>query len=336
MEISEKIKVSVAVCTYNCEKYIGEQLYSILGQKCPVDEIVLGDDGSKDRTLEIAKDILEKSQVSYKILQNTPNLGYRKNFERTIASTTGEIIFLSDQDDVWKKDKVDVMLKYFLENPKCLMAFSDADVVDADLNRQKVSLWDAVSLKKDYQNFPEWKLLFLKGGYVTGAASAIRRELFEQTRPFSEICVHDAWLAMAAALQDGLVAVPEKLLMYRQHGSNQIGVSYSMRNSLQNKKKILMNLSEKQMEEHWNKKQIFEEILERFSTYICGDERFEKQINDCIEFHRSLAEMDNMSRVQRIRTILKNLKCKNYDRFAKTKGMFEGDFIYAVLHKTVR
>ena len=110
MEKNKRMRISVAICTYNGEKYIREQLESILNQEYSVDEIVVGDDGSSDRTIEVAEKILKTSDVSYRILRSTTNIGYRKNFERTIAATKGEIIFLSDQDDVWKRNKVKVVM----------------------------------------------------------------------------------------------------------------------------------------------------------------------------------------------------------------------------------
>ena len=333
MEKNKRMRISVAICTYNGEKYIREQLESILNQEYSVDEIVVGDDGSSDRTIEVAEKILKTSDVSYLILRSTTNIGYRKNFERTIAATKGEIIFLSDQDDVWKRNKVKVVAECFQKNPRYLMAFSDADVVDIKLNKQKRSLWEACFFKRDKKKIPEWDLLFLKGWYVTGAAAAIRRQLFEQVRPFSEICVHDAWLAMAAGLQDRLLAIPDKLWMYRQHGANQIGVAYSFRNKLRKKKEILVNLFQNQMIEHRNKKLIYIEMKERFDFFICDKPGFEKQMDKCIEFHSELAGMKSMPWSRRMRTILKHVKNGNYTRFTTTKGWLAGDFLFALLYK---
>lgn len=324
------MKLSVAICTYNCERFIREQIESILNQDCPVDEIVLGDDGSKDKTVKIAREILEAGKIPYKIILNTTNLGYRKNFEKTISETTGDIIFLSDQDDVWKKEKVSTLKKYFVDNPKCLMAFSNADIVDENLNKQRISLWEAVSLDKDKKKINEWELLFLKGGYVTGAAAVIRRSLFKQALPFSEVCVHDAWLAIVAALQEGIVAVPEKLFLYRQHTANQIGVNYSIKDRLMTKKKILLNLSKKQIEEHQSKSIMFKEIRESFKDFIDKNTGFKVQLDACVMFHEELAQMKQLSKVNRLKTVKKHWMNRDYDRFAKTRGMLIGDILCAI------
>ena len=101
--------ISVAMTTYNGEKYVKEQLESILEQTKPVDEIVIMDDKSTDETVEIIKKIQEKSEVNIILEVNKENVGYIENFRRAIKKTKCYIIFLCDQDDVWYKGKVEVM-----------------------------------------------------------------------------------------------------------------------------------------------------------------------------------------------------------------------------------
>ncbi|MCD8022826.1 MAG: glycosyltransferase [Lachnospiraceae bacterium] len=200
MKNTDEIQISVAMCTYNGEVYIREQLESILAQEVPVDEIVIRDDHSADQTVKIASEILSASDVRYEITVNESTLGFRGNFELAIGQTHGDIIFLSDQDDVWMKEKVRIMREHFARNPACLLVFSNADVVDENRRRQSMDLWDSVLLKKEITQKTDWKRLFLKGWYVTGATMAIRRELFEMSAPFPAACYHDAWLAMRAAI----------------------------------------------------------------------------------------------------------------------------------------
>ena len=107
--------ISVAMCTYNGEKYIQEQLESIIYQSVPPDEIVICDDCSNDATLEIVKDILNSYDGIVQLVSNKHNLGYRKNFEKAISLCHGDIIFLSDQDDVWSSNKIEIIKsKYFV------------------------------------------------------------------------------------------------------------------------------------------------------------------------------------------------------------------------------
>ena len=105
-------KVSVAICTYCGERYITEQLHSILRQTRPVQEIVLCDDRSADRTAALAEEALRESGIPYRILINEENLGVTRNFEKSISACTGDLILTADQDDVWAPDKVERLLEY--------------------------------------------------------------------------------------------------------------------------------------------------------------------------------------------------------------------------------
>ena len=127
------MKVSVAMCTYNGEKYIEEQLNSILHQTKKIDEIIICDDGSKDKTLEICNKILESSNVEYILKLNKNNLGFAKNFYQAIKLCSGDIIFFCDQDDIWKENKVDLMCQVFDNDPDTLLVFSNAYITNENL-----------------------------------------------------------------------------------------------------------------------------------------------------------------------------------------------------------
>lgn len=99
------MKTSVALCTYNGEKYIKEQLDSILNQTKKVDEIIVCDDCSSDKTVEILNHYSSTNPGLFKIYINEQNLRSVKNFEKAITLCTGDIIFLSDQDDFWVNEK---------------------------------------------------------------------------------------------------------------------------------------------------------------------------------------------------------------------------------------
>lgn len=326
----KKYKISVAVCTYNGARYIEEQLRSILEQSCKVDEIVLGDDGSTDNTLECAREILEQSGVEYRIFKNENNLGFRKNFEKTIGNTTGDIIFLCDQDDVWVKDKVEIMMRHFIDNSKCLLVFSDGEVVDTNLNMQSMSLWKSFLLDKALAQTTDWKYIFLKGWYVTGAATAIKRELFEACCPFSDICVHDAWLAMNAALQKQIEMEPQKLIKYRQHGSNQIGVPASLMARIRNKIKIIRNLMDLQKTEHSRKALMYKDIYSQFHDWIVDDKEYEEEILRCIKFHEEMTLLRKNGFIHRLFKVIKSKINKDYKKYAKNNGMFYMDMLCAM------
>jgi len=221
------LKISVVICTFQGELYIQEQLESILRQTRPVDEILLLDDGSKDQTVELARCLLEKSGIRWQIIQNQKNVGVARNFEQGIRKSQGDIVLTSDQDDVWTADKAEHFEKIFLENPNCVLAFSDAKVTDSNLQVLRESLWDASGFgQKQQQLFREQKYfsVLFSDNVVTGAAMGIRKRFAEMCIPAPAGTLHDYWFALCAPAYGSILAIAEKDLMYRQHGKNVVGI----------------------------------------------------------------------------------------------------------------
>ena len=218
--------ISIAICTYNGGAYLASQLKSILTQTRPVDEVILCDDGSSDDTVEVARRVLEGSGTSYAIHRNVPGLGVAKNFERAIRLCRGDIVFTSDQDDIWKPNKVAAMMDVFEREPSCVLVFSDADVTAADGVTVTGKLWDSIRFSPPRRNAfaaGDYQLL-MSGNVVTGACMALRRNFALACMPFPGGLLHDDWLALCAAYQDGLYPVAQQLICYRQHGGNVVGV----------------------------------------------------------------------------------------------------------------
>ena len=136
--------ISVALCTYNGERYIRQQLDSILNQSMPVDEIVIHDDCSTDSTYEIISDYaLRYPQIT--VWQNNSNLGFKKNFENALIACQGDYVFFSDQDDIWLDDKVAVTVDYLKTSGK-YGVFSDGKLMDKDGIEMGTSLFDIKKL----------------------------------------------------------------------------------------------------------------------------------------------------------------------------------------------
>ena len=108
--------LSVALCTYNGGKFLDEQLESIIMQSLSVDEIIICDDCSNDNTIELIHFYQNKYPGLIHLYQNKQSLGTIKNFENAISLTTGDLIFLADQDDIWHSDKVKIMSSFFADN----------------------------------------------------------------------------------------------------------------------------------------------------------------------------------------------------------------------------
>lgn len=223
------MKISVALCTYNGERYIREQLDSILEQSHSVDEIVVCDDVSQDSTIKILEEYDRQHPGVFKIYRNNANLRSNKNFEKAVKLCTGDYIFFSDQDDIWRKDKVQKILETFKENPSAEGVFSNAGLIDGE-GRQlaNASLWHMVRFYEDTYEKPVdlFKIVERTGNVVTGATLCIRREVLDFALPFpkSKDLYHDEWMTFLLSKKKTLFYTTEKLISYRLHGNQQVGV----------------------------------------------------------------------------------------------------------------
>lgn len=223
------MKISVALCTYNGEKFLQEQLNSILKQTVNVNEIIVCDDLSTDKTKEILDSYAKYYPNLFKIYHNEKNLRSNKNFEKAITLTTGDYIFLSDQDDIWKENKVEESLKIF-NNNNALGVFSDANLIDehSNLINKDVTLWDSVYFKPEtVKKHSLFEQLILKGNFVTGATLCFKKEALKTILPFKtqdKIFLHDEWITYCLSKNNSLFFSKKTLLSYRLHSNQQIGV----------------------------------------------------------------------------------------------------------------
>jgi glycosyltransferase involved in cell wall biosynthesis len=218
--------VSVALCTFNGERFVAEQLESIWRQTRLPDEIVAVDDASVDGTWEVLTRCAADSPVPMRLMRNPQRLGYALNFERAIGLCTGDVVFLCDQDDVWMPEKIALMHEPFEKDASVMLVHSDALLVDAKLKPLGVGLFAAMGMtpaERAEEDSGRAFALLLKRNIVTGAACAIRREVYVRALPFDPNFVHDEWLALHAALCGRLVRLERPLIRYRQHQANQIG-----------------------------------------------------------------------------------------------------------------
>lgn len=224
------MKISVALCTYNGEKFLRKQIDSILNQTIKVDEIIVCDDCSTDNTLIILEEYKKDNPGIFKIHQNEINLKSNKNFEKVITLTTGDYIFLSDQDDIWRNDKVEKTLSVFTQNKDAEGVFSDAALIDEKENTilENLSLWSSVSFYESNMNKPIdlFKFLLTTKNFLTGATLCIKKEVKNYCLPFctSDYIWHDEWLALGMTKRKTLYYTTDKLLFYRLHDSQQLGV----------------------------------------------------------------------------------------------------------------
>lgn len=221
--------VSVALATYNGGRYLEEQLRSILDQVPPPAELVVADDGSTDDTLAIVERVAaEYPTVRLRMLaaQATP-LGVAGNFTRAIGAATGDLVALSDQDDRWHPGRLAAVLAHF-DDPQVTFVHHDAELVDGAGERLDQRLLDWLRITPtEREQLAEGRAFeaYLRRNLATGATVVFRRSLAQAALPIGEGWIHDEWLAIIAAAQDGARLDPAALVDYRQHGANEIGVS---------------------------------------------------------------------------------------------------------------
>ena len=222
-----KLKISIAMTTYNGEKYLQEQLDSFLAQTKLPDELVVCDDGSSDASLHILEKFQKKAPFLVEIYRNDQNLGSTKNFEKAIGLCSGEVIVLSDQDDVWLPKKIERLAAVMEEHPGYSYVFSDVFVVDEALHPLGYTMWEHVnftqSQRKKFSKGSQIEVL-LKHNVVTGMTMAFRAEIKDWVTPIPENCVHDAWIALlSSASGAGGRFIDDCLIQYRQHTGQLIG-----------------------------------------------------------------------------------------------------------------
>lgn len=215
-------KVSIAMCTYNGERFIKEQINSLLNQTHKPNEIVICDDNSSDNTISIINEIAKDTNIDIKVHINKPNIGVFKNFEKVISLCSGDIIFTCDQDDIWKDTKIDKMLKAFDEDT--LVVYCNAAVVLNDENHYLYPLWEPKDIDDKENGTTSFNTLVYRGGSVAGCCMAFRKELYERIKPFPGNIYHDDWLITCAVILGKIKSVNEELIYYRQHGDNTVGI----------------------------------------------------------------------------------------------------------------
>lgn len=311
------MKISVALCTYNGADFLSDQLESIIAQSRPPDEIVVCDDGSTDETQTVLKQFAATSPVLMALHFNEKNLGSVKNFEKTISLCTGDVIALSDQDDVWGVDKLQLIEDAFRKTPKAGMVFSDAEIVDEKLNSLGKRMWNEVGFdahqRKLVRSGRALEVL-ITGWTVTGATMAFRSEFRTLSLPIPDgiAMIHDGWIALTVAAVAEVVMIEEPLIKYRQHERQQIGApsrtqepeqgvieSFRRRNSTADLHKILTTLEQR--------------LLSQSASY---DTRNALSFVGDYSFHLNVRANLPQNRLNRLPTILRELLTRRYHEYA--------------------
>ncbi len=204
-------KISVALATYNGERFLQAQLDSFERQSVLPDEIVIGDDDSTDQTINILENFANSSSIRVKIERNINNVGYYENFYKTLRRCSGDVIFLSDQDDVWLDNKIETCLAA-LQNTGSLVVTHDAHLVDGALRPSSCTMLEQIAQSGGGSEF----------ALLTGCCMALQRCMLDFITP-SPSSPHDIWIGKIADILDARSIINEPLILYRRHGSNVSG-----------------------------------------------------------------------------------------------------------------
>lgn len=202
--------ISIAMTAYNAARYIDEQLQSFAMQTRLPDELVITDDGSKDETPAIVERFAARVPFPVRYVRNETNLGMHLNFERCVSLATGDLVFMSDDDDAWFPDKLAVVEAAFDADPSILSVVNDQTIADADGR-----LTDRTVL----QNVR--KLGYGDEHYGTGACTAMRRSLVQLLLPFPRHTVpYDHWTNHLPFILGVRHLIETPLQFYRRHANN--------------------------------------------------------------------------------------------------------------------
>lgn len=206
------VRISVCMTTYNGEKYIRDQVSSILKQIKEGDELIVCDDRSSDATVDILSSFQDGR---IKIVVNDENLGFSKNFSKCIFLAQGDIIFLSDHDDIWLPDKVEKYLKIFQEKSDVVSIMSNMEVIDENgivTNSRFLNLRSGCSNRI-------WRVAknFVKSTYY-GCSIAFRKKLTNKILPLP---FHfDTWTGLVSDIYGKCYHLDEVTMQYRRHSNN--------------------------------------------------------------------------------------------------------------------
>lgn len=204
------MKISIAMATYNGADYILEQLESFVCQSRLPDELVICDDGSIDGTLDIVAEFSKSAPFIVRVYKNENRLGYCQNFCNAISKSTGDIVFLSDQDDVWLEDKLRLVEREFNSKSDVMVVINNQIIADGNIQDIGVTQLDRIN---ELNLGVDW--------FVTGCCSAIRRPFIDVVLPIpGSFHAHDVWINKIAVMVGVRAIIDKPLQLYRRHGFN--------------------------------------------------------------------------------------------------------------------
>lgn len=329
--------VSAAMIVYNAEKYIKEALQSVLAQTYQVDELIICDDASTDMTVIVAEDYLRSAKwgVVWKIIRNKENIGNKRNAIKCYSECcSGDVVIVVDADDISRPNRFAKLVEQF-NNPDVCMAFSDADVFFGDDYTRTIPLWECLGFDyEDVCNQTSYERRIIRRFTVSGCTMAFRKELALKCRTVGEKCAWDMWYAWMAPFYGEVVAIPEQLVMYRQHSNNDSKTVKQKNNTtkitrIQKIRKCFHNPINQ-----WFFDSIFfgERLLEIKRFLPDTNDRFKEKMVNAMGFFEAVFSLQTMKRFDRVSLLRKYWQNGMYQQYRGNKNQMLLDSVNVLLH----
>lgn len=315
------MKTSLVMAIYNGEKYIIEQLESIINQTVPIDEAILIDDCSTDCSYQIVQQFISGYQlINWKLIKNENNLGYRNNFKKGLEMVSGDIVFLSDQDDRWHENKVETMLEYMSDNVLTLASsfnFINQEGKKFEVKKIKGRSNNNLLFQEVDQDLTEIKLdSLLEMNFSQGCTMAIRRKIIEEYLNKTEgMLPHDWELNIISSTHHGCYYLDIPLIDYRIHNNNTIGMDNIVEGNIIEEKKMRVNQRIMQTKEQIKNTE--------FALTLDLDS---KQKDLCLKYKEYLCYRVNAMKNKKIFSLIIYFLKGKYGHFGRIKT-FLGDLI---------
>ena len=313
--------ISVCMATFNGEEYIAKQLECILSQSLQPDQLIVCDDASKDKTIEIIKSITKKANFEVKLLINENSLGVVKNFEKAISYSSSDIIVFADQDDLWEKNRLFHIRETFLKKDIDYY-FSDSKIIDSNDRVTETTLWNRrlfnSHLQASFNTKDQLSILLKFENFIYGMTLAFKAKHLNKILPIeshSKLLTHDTWIPMIlSGLNFRGYADSLSTTFYREHKNQLAGPGESsgfinkLYKSLKNKRYYDSDLSKD---------------LERISVRILMLDKSCIQsadlLNEKANHLRLRSKLKEMPFIRRLNLIFKEILSKKYIKFSSSR-----------------
>lgn len=313
------------MCTCNGEAYLKEQLESILSQTVPPDELIVSDDASTDGTLEIVNSFQARSPFSVKVMSNGTRLGVCKNFENAICHCSGDIIFFSDQDDVWLPSKIMTIVAVFAKHPGCGYVFSNAELMDEQGRRIERDLWTSIGFDREHQasyGGPGQLATMLRWytpayGMTMAVRECFKPKLLPFECRFSRAILHDGWVPLYLTCMGAYgVAIPDRLVKYRQH-CNQLASAGRPLGFLD----LAMNMRSSANQANLDFAEFLEQLALRLPRQASGDDSVQRAKEELLgkaAHVRARVRANTIHGFERFKTVLAEAVSGRYGRYSRS------------------